>query len=164
MVTELDLYTAGGVGLAARGAGAGSVLDNGAATVPAVGFAIPGDGFAVAVVVVVVLVVGRAISRKAIDATLDDTVDEIFCVLVDVFAVLVGRVPVNLLEERRRLQRGLDSRLITKHVGVAVVIVVVVVLVVGRAIAWKAIDASLEDTVVGFGGVIGDALVIRPCR
>jgi len=60
---------AGGVSLAAGEAGAGSVLDNGAATVPAVVFAIPGDGFAVAVGVV--LVVGRTISWRAIGASLD---------------------------------------------------------------------------------------------
>jgi len=62
----------------------------------------------------VVVSVGRAISWKAIDASLDDTV----------FAVLVR---VNLLEKRllleERQKRGLDSRLTTKHGGVAVVVV-----------------------------------------
>jgi len=36
----------------------------------------------------------------------------------------------------------------TKHVGGAVVVVVV-----GRAIAWNAIDASLDDMVDGISGV-----------
>jgi len=47
----------------------------------------------------------------------------------------------------------LDSRLTTNHGVVAV-------LVGGRAIAWKATDASLDDTVVGVGGILGDALVV----
>jgi len=93
--------------------------------------AIPRDG--------VVLVVGRTIAWKSIDASLGGTVGENFCVLVDVLADLVGRVLGNLLEEQRRQRRGLDSILTTKHVGVAVVV---------------------DDTVVGFGGVHGDALVI----
>jgi len=71
---------AGGVNLAAGEAGAGSVLDNGAATVPAVGFAIPGDGFAVSVGVV--LVVDCAIAWKAIDTSLDDNF--VFAVIVHV--------------------------------------------------------------------------------
>jgi len=54
-------------------------------------------------------------------------------------------VPVDLLEERRH--RGLESRLATKHIGGTVVVVVVVVVVVGRAIALKATDASMDDTV-----------------
>jgi len=51
----------------------------------------------------------------------DDTVDEIFGVLGDALAVLL----VLLVVEERR-QRGLDSRLTTKHVGGTVVAVVVV--------------------------------------
>jgi len=52
----------------------------------------------------------------------------------------------------------MDLRLTTKHGGGAVVIVVVVV---GRAIAWKSIDASLDGT-VGVGGC--DVLGIWRCR
>eukprot|EP00532_Pseudo-nitzschia_australis_P019010 CAMPEP_0168309714 /NCGR_PEP_ID=MMETSP0142_2-20121227/66425_1 /TAXON_ID=44445 /ORGANISM="Pseudo-nitzschia australis, Strain 10249 10 AB" /LENGTH=130 /DNA_ID=CAMNT_0008262453 /DNA_START=389 /DNA_END=781 /DNA_ORIENTATION=- len=86
-----------------------------------------------------VVVVGRAISLKATDAALDDTVDGICD--VDVLAVLVLGV---LVVERR--QRGLDWRLTTKHCGDTVVVGVVVG-GVGRAIALKATDASVEDTV-----------------
>ena len=59
------------MGLAARGRGAGSVLDNGSATV----------GFAVAVGVIDV--VGRAIACKAIDASVEDTVDDTVDGIVD---------------------------------------------------------------------------------
>jgi len=80
-------------------------------------------------------------------------------VLVDVLAVLAGCIPVNLLEEQQQRQRGLDSRLTTKHVGVAVV-------VVGRAIAWKTTNASWNVTfgaVDGFVGVFVESLaVLRP--
>jgi len=74
--------------------------------------------------------VGCAISWKATDSSLDDTVDGIVGVRRDVSAVLVlvlvvGRVLINLLEERRqrrrRRQQGLDSILTTKHVVGAVV-------------------------------------------
>jgi len=107
---------------------------------------------AVAVAVVIV----RAISWKAIDASLDDTVDGVFGV-VDVLAVLVlvcvlGLVLGKRLEEQRR--QGLDSRLTTKHVGVAIV------LVVGRAIAWKATGASLDFIVCGGFGVLGNVLAV----
>ena len=68
---------AGEVGLAAGGAGAGSVLDNGASTFPAAGFAIPGNDFAVSVgvlrAVVVVLVGGCAIALNVTGAALYDT-------------------------------------------------------------------------------------------
>jgi len=46
-----------------------------------------------------VVVVGRAIAWKAIDASSDDTVNGIVDVMVNVLAVLAGRVPVNLLKE-----------------------------------------------------------------
>jgi len=82
--------------------------------------------------VVVALGVERTIAWKATDVSLDDTVDGIFI-----------RVPVNLWEEQR--QRGLDSRLTTKRVVVAVVVGLVV------------------DTVVG-GGDVCDGLVVRLCR
>jgi len=81
---------------------------------------------------------GRAIAWKATVASVDDIV---FAVLA--FGVLRGRVLVSLLEERRRRRQGLDSRLTTKHGGVAVV----VALGVDGAIAWKATDVSLDDTV-----------------
>jgi len=76
----------------------------------------------------------------------DDTVDEIFGVLGDALAVLVILLAV---EERR--QRGLDWRLTTKH-GI------VDVLCGGRAIAWRAMDASMNDTVVGV--CLGNALAV----
>jgi len=65
--------------------------------------------------------------------------------IVGVRVVLAVRVHVDLVEERQ--QRGLDWRLATKHVGGTVVVVV------GRAIAWKATDASLDDTVDEIFGV-----------
>jgi len=124
------------VGLATGGAGAGSVLNNGAATV----------GVAIAVVV------GRAIACKATDASLDDIV----------FAGLV--LLVNLLEKwlllEERQKHGLDSRLTTKHGGVAVVVVLGDV---GRTIVWKTIDASMNDTVCGDGWVC-DVLVLGVWR
>jgi len=87
----------------------------------------------------------------ATDASLDDTVDGSFVGRLDFRAVLV----------RNGDGEGLDSRLTTKHDVVAVA----VGLVVGGAIAWKATDASLNDTpVVGFGGVLGEALVVCLCR
>jgi len=95
----------------------------------------------------VAVLVGRAIAWKTTDALVDDIVDGI----VGVRVVLVVRVRVNLVEERQ--QQGLDWRLTTKHVGGTVVVVVVVVVVVGRAIAWNATDASLDDTVDGIFGV-----------
>jgi len=61
--------------------------------------------------------------------------------IVGVRVVLAVRVHVDLVEERQ--QRGLDWRLATKHVGGTVVVVVGV----GRAIALKATDASVDDTV-----------------
>jgi len=72
--------------------------------------------------------------------------------------VLAGRVGQRRLRCFRRRQ-GLDSRLTAKHGGGTVVVVVVVVVVVGRAIAWNATDASLDDTVDGIFGV--DVLVVR---
>jgi len=88
--------------------------------------------------------VGRAIALKATDASVDDTVndsvDGIFDVVLAVLLVLV-------VEERRQL--GLDWRLTTKHVGGTVVVVVVIV--VGRAIALKATDASVDGI---FDGVL----------
>jgi len=184
------------VNLAAGEAGAGSVLDNDAVTVPAVGFAIPGDGVAVSVGVVraVVGVLGGAIALNVKGAALDDTGDalavlvnflveeqvarviDLFCrewrsttkhgivagrgggcaiawkatvtsvddivFAVLAFGVLRGRVLGSLLEERRRRRQGLNSRLATKHGGVAVV-----ALGVDGAIAWKATAVSLDDTV-----------------
>jgi len=99
------------------------------------------------------VVAGRAIALKAMDESLDDTVCEGGGGVCDALVVWLSRFTL-LWEER---QRGLDSRLTTKHVGVPAVVVGVVV---GRAIACKATDASWNDTVVDFGGVRGDALVI----
>jgi len=80
-------------------------------------------------------------------------------ILLDVvLAVLVLVVPVG--EERRQL--GLDWRLTTEHGGGTVVVVVVVGGGggVGRAIALKATDASVDDTVIG----LGLALAVRNGR
>jgi len=79
-----------------------------------------------------------AIAWRATVAAGDDTMDKIFGVLGGALAV---RVVLLGLEERRR--QGLDSRLTTKHGGVAVV----VALGGDCAIAWKATDVSLDDTV-----------------
>jgi len=77
---------------------------------------------------------------KATDASLADMVDGIFDgVVVDVLAVLVGRRRRGL---QRRPPQGLDSRFTTKHVGGTVVVVGG-----GRAIAWEATDALVDDTV-----------------
>jgi len=66
--------------------------------------------------------------------------------------VLAGLVGWQLRCFQRR--QGLDSRLTAKHVDGTVVVVVVVV-VVGRAIAWNATDASLDDMADGiFGGMV----------
>jgi len=77
---------------------------------------------------------GRAIALKATDAsdTGDDTGDGIF--VVSVLAVRVG------LRVGERRQLGLEWRFTTKHGGGTGVVVV------GRAIALKATDASVDDT------------------
>jgi len=104
------------------------------------------EGTVVVAVIVVGVGVGRAIPLKATDASGDDTVDGIFD--MGVLAVLDVLVVLLVVEERR--QRGLDWRLTTKHDGGTVVVAVVVVVVGGgRAIALKATDASVDDTVVG---------------
>jgi len=77
------------------------------------------------------VLVGRAIAGKATGAMLDGTVDEIFGILGDALAVLVL---VNL-ERVARFVFVRDSRFTTKH-GVG-----------GRAIAWKATDASVDDII-----------------
>jgi len=65
---------AGGLILAAGEAGAGSVLDNDAAIVPAVGFAVPGDGVTVlGVVRAGVGGCGGAIALNVTGAALYDT-------------------------------------------------------------------------------------------
>jgi len=38
------------------------------------------------------------------------------------------------------------------------------VVVVVRSIAWKSTNASMEEIVVGVGGVLGDVLVVLLCR
>ena len=73
---------------------------------------------------------------KATDASVDDTVDDTVDGIFDVGG-LAGRYRVSLLREERLL-RGLDVRLTAKHGDGTVVGVVVV----GRAIALKATDAS----------------------
>jgi len=98
---------------------------------------------------VVVLVGGCAIALKAAGASLDDTVDEIFGVLGGALAALIL---VNLLEEQvARFGFVRDSRCTAKH-SFAVV--------AGRAIALKAMDESLDDTVCEGGGGVCDALVV----
>jgi len=84
------------------------------------------------------LVVGRPIACcKALDASLDDTVDRMFVRAVLVLVRGLGDLP----EERRH--QGRDSRLTTKRGVVAVVVGLVV------------------DTVVGD---VCDSLVVRRCR
>jgi len=87
---------------------------------------------------------GRAIAWNATDASLDDTVDDTVDGIFDVGVLAVRVLGVLVVVERR--QRGLDWGLTTKHVG-GTVVVVVDSCGGGRAIAWKAIDASLDDTV-----------------
>jgi len=99
------------------------------------------------VAVVVVLVVDCVISWKATGTSLDDTVDEIFGVRVD-----VDRVPPIREERVARFGFVCDWRFTTKH-GFAVVDVVV-----GRAIARKAMNESLDDTMIDASGVLEDAL------
>jgi len=87
------------------------------------------------------VVVGRTTALKATDASVDDIVDDTVDDTVDgIFdVVLAVLVLVVLVVEKRR--QWLDWRLTTKHVGGTVVVGV------GRAIALKATDASVEDTV-----------------
>ena len=92
---------------------------------------------------------GRAIALKATDASVDDTGDD------TVDGILVLAVPV--VEERRQL--GLDWRLTTKHGG-GTVDVTVGVFGGGRAIAWKATDASVDDAVDGIFDVVLAVLVV----
>jgi len=94
--------------------------------------------------------VGRAIALKATEASVDDTVDGIFDV---VLAILVLAVPVG--EERQQL--GLDWRLTTKHVGGTVGVVGGGG---GGAIAWKATVASVDGT--GGGAVLVLVRVLVP--
>jgi len=129
------------VGLVAGGAGAGSVVDNGAATV----------GFAVAVGVVVV--VGRAIARKATYASLDDIVFVGLVLLVNLLEKWL------LLEEQQK--QGLESRLTTKQGNVAGVVVLVVV---GPSIAWKATAVSWDGTVCRVGDVLVNTIAVLVSR
>uniref|UniRef100_A0A7S4AQX8 Uncharacterized protein n=1 Tax=Pseudo-nitzschia australis TaxID=44445 RepID=A0A7S4AQX8_9STRA len=121
-------------------------------TVPAVGFAIPGDGVTVSVGVVRagVGVCGGASRvecnrRGAVGwVILDDTVDEIFGVLGDALAVDALAVLVNfLVEERVAHVIGVfwrEWRSTTKHgIGAG--------LGGSRAIVWKATGAALDDTI-----------------
>jgi len=112
-------------------------------------------GGTVVVVVVVVVVVGRAIAWNATDASLDDMVNGIFGGMGDVLDGLVGRRR-HCFQRRHCLRRRqwLGSRLTTKHGGGTVVVVV------GRAIALKATDASLDDTVDGIFDVVLAVLVL----
>jgi len=110
--------------------------------------------------IVVVGVVGRAIALKATGALVDDTVDDTGAGIFNVGVLAVLVLDVLLVVEERQ-QRGLDWRLTTKHVGGAVVVVVVVDgRGGGRAIALKATDASLDDTVDGMVGVMVEVLAV----
>ena len=98
---------------------------------------------------------GCAIAWKATDASVDDAVDDTVDGIFDVGG-LAGRYRVSLLREERRL-RVLDVRLTAKHGDGTVVVVGA-----GRAIALKATDASVDDTVDGIFdvGLAGLGLVV----
>jgi len=126
---------AGGLGLTAVGEVVVSILDNGTATVPVAMFAITRDSF----------IVVCSIAWKSTDASLDDPVESVLAVLV-LGSLRLEEQGAWLIFLLRR-----DSRLTTKHGVVAV-------LGGDCAIAWKATDASMDDTVVGLG--LGDTLAV----
>jgi len=95
--------------------------------------------------VVTVLVIGRAIAWKATNASLNDPVGGVLAVLV------LGSLRLEEQVARFIFLFLRDSRLTTKQGVVAI-------LGGGRAIAWEATDASMDDTVVGLG--LGDTLAV----